>query len=377
MRMSSNDKGFTLIELLMVAFMLGLVLMSLYSIFITSKRSSGNQDEVVDVQQNLRIAMDNITRDLRNAGFMISQMRDASLQWQSTQTAPNPNYTQPIEKILDNSGSISSNTLWPTPDALVGSNSVHADILVMNSASPFTFFSVAKIVTPQTGITNPFTVAASTSDPDVQSLSGFVNGDNVRIYNPIWHDEETNLSPNFLPRAQGGKGTVFQVVSLGTTTIQLTRPVGASDNDPTNTNFRKGDIITKTTVTGTPYVSSVQYCLGPVTNCPPTGFPSLPAGTVCNNGASDETMCLLRVTNAETDVIATKISGLQFTYLLDDGTEVSSTNPPADLGAIRAVRVTITGQTANVENLSGSPTGTQKTRTLMSLVKLQNRFLLK
>jgi len=375
MRMHSNEKGFTLIELLMVAVMLGLVMMAVYSIFTTSKRSANTQDDVVEVQQNLRIAMDNITRDIRNAGFMISQMRDASLQWQSMQTAANPNYTQPIGKIIDDHGNITANALpSTTPDAF-GGTAMHADILVMNSASPFAFLTVARITAAQTGIINSFTVATS----DTQAISGLrPNIDQVRIYNPIWHDEETNLSPTLLPRSQGGKGTVFNVVSVGTTTIKLGRPVGATDNDPSNTNFRTGDIIAKTTVTASPYVNWVKYCLGPEpTNCPAPGDQALPANTQCNSGASDPTMCLLRITNTQTDVIATKISGLQFTYLLDNGTEVSSAAPPADLGAVRAVRVTLNGQTATAEALSGGPTTAQKTRTMMSVVKLQNRFLVK
>jgi prepilin-type N-terminal cleavage/methylation domain-containing protein len=397
MRISSNDKGVTLIELLIVAFMLGLVLMSVYSIYITSQRSSYTQDEMVEVQQNLRIAMDSITRDIRNAGFMTSQMRDASLQWQSMQAAPNPDpyYTQPIESITDDQVNRATlpNLLANTPDVFAAcsdcSNAacqcrVHADMLQMNSGSPFAFFAVARITTAQTNITSPFT-CVSTSPTDTQSVNNFNPGDQVRIYNPTWHDEETNLSPNFTPRSKGGTGTLFQVMSIGTTTIgattiQLARypTVGATDNDPTNTNFRMGDLITKTTATASPYVSTVTYCLG----TPNTTDCQVPASlnTVCNNGLSDPTMCLVRITNSPqtTYVVASKISGLQFTYLLDNGTEVSSTNFTADLGSIRAVRVTLTGQPATAENLASGATTTQgKTRTMMSVVQLQNRFLLK
>ncbi|MGH7273035.1 MAG: hypothetical protein ACREIQ_01060, partial [Nitrospiria bacterium] len=70
-------------------------------------------------------------------------------------------------------------------------------------------------------------------------------------------------------------------------------------------------------------------------------------------------------------IIANNISntatGLQFRYLLDDGTEVDA---PAVLGQVRAVRVTLTGQTVTTTAYMG---GNAKTRTLVSVAKLRNR----
>jgi hypothetical protein len=62
---------------------------------------------------------------------------------------------------------------------------------------------------------------------------------------------------------------------------------------------------------------------------------------------------------------------------LDDDREVPNTGngttyPLADLGAIRAIRVTITGQTASAKTLHGAD---EKTRVMTSLVRLQNRLV--
>jgi hypothetical protein len=65
--------------------------------------------------------------------------------------------------------------------------------------------------------------------------------------------------------------------------------------------------------------------------------------------------------------IANTATGLQFRYLLDDGTEVDAL---ADLSQVRAVRVTLTGQTVTTAAYMG---GNAKTRTLVSVAKLRNR----
>lgn len=66
-----NHKGITLVELLVVMVIMGLVITSVYSLFINSKRTSRTSEEVVDVQQNLRVAMETLVADIRMAGFLL------------------------------------------------------------------------------------------------------------------------------------------------------------------------------------------------------------------------------------------------------------------------------------------------------------------
>src|SRR3990172_10702339 len=72
-----DTRGFSLIELLIVMAMLALVLVAIYSLYDTHSKSAYVQEEVVDVQQNLRIAMDSISRDIKMAGVLIPLVDNA------------------------------------------------------------------------------------------------------------------------------------------------------------------------------------------------------------------------------------------------------------------------------------------------------------
>ena len=67
----NNSTGFTLVEVLVVMVIMGLVMTSVYSLFISSKRTTNTSEEVVDVQQNLRVATETLVSDVRMAGFLI------------------------------------------------------------------------------------------------------------------------------------------------------------------------------------------------------------------------------------------------------------------------------------------------------------------
>lgn len=62
-------KGVTLIELLIALVVLGLTVAGIYRLFISQTKAYTLQDQIVEVQQGIRIAMDILLRDLRMAGF--------------------------------------------------------------------------------------------------------------------------------------------------------------------------------------------------------------------------------------------------------------------------------------------------------------------
>lgn len=66
-----NRKGFTLVELMFVAVILGLVMTTILSTFTGTQKVVNTQEEVVDTQQNLKVAMNFLTRDIQMAGFLI------------------------------------------------------------------------------------------------------------------------------------------------------------------------------------------------------------------------------------------------------------------------------------------------------------------
>jgi type IV pilus assembly protein PilW len=64
-----NKKGVTLIELLVALVIAAITLAGIYRVFISQTQTYAVQDQVVEVQQNVRGAMDILLRDLRMAGF--------------------------------------------------------------------------------------------------------------------------------------------------------------------------------------------------------------------------------------------------------------------------------------------------------------------
>ncbi|MCK4425427.1 MAG: PilW family protein [Deltaproteobacteria bacterium] len=69
MSKSSNSKGITLIELVVAMFIVGIVSIAIFTAFKSQQRSYLIQDQVAEMQQNLRAAMLMTSRDVRMAGF--------------------------------------------------------------------------------------------------------------------------------------------------------------------------------------------------------------------------------------------------------------------------------------------------------------------
>ncbi len=78
--MNLNNDAFTLVELLIVTAMMGIVTGSIYGIFVSSNRSYRTQDKVVEVQQNVRVGIDFMARDIRVAGFDPQGTADAGIE---------------------------------------------------------------------------------------------------------------------------------------------------------------------------------------------------------------------------------------------------------------------------------------------------------
>jgi type IV pilus assembly protein PilW len=66
---SLNKKGITLIELLVGLIISAAVIAAIYRVFVAQTRAYTVQDQVVEVQQGTRSAMEILLRDLRMAGF--------------------------------------------------------------------------------------------------------------------------------------------------------------------------------------------------------------------------------------------------------------------------------------------------------------------
>jgi len=64
-----NEKGVTLIELLVGLVICGIIVAGVYRVFVAQTRAYTVQEQVVEVQQNIRGAMELMLRDIRMAGY--------------------------------------------------------------------------------------------------------------------------------------------------------------------------------------------------------------------------------------------------------------------------------------------------------------------
>ena len=63
------NQGFTLVELMVTMLLAGIIMTVIYSAYITMQKSYVVQDQVAEMQQTLRSAMDYVVRDIRMAGY--------------------------------------------------------------------------------------------------------------------------------------------------------------------------------------------------------------------------------------------------------------------------------------------------------------------
>lgn len=73
-----KNKGFTLIEILVSLAILGIVLAGIYSVYNMQHKSYIVQEQVTEMQQSERVALQMITRDIRMAGLGLQFCNDAA-----------------------------------------------------------------------------------------------------------------------------------------------------------------------------------------------------------------------------------------------------------------------------------------------------------
>jgi prepilin-type N-terminal cleavage/methylation domain-containing protein len=289
MARARQDHGFSLVELLVVTALMGVVAAALFALHQTTQRTAYTSEEVVEVQQNLRIGMEQIATDLRMAGFMLPPLDPAFQQ-------ANPN-----------------------------------DLTILTASA---FRRAARIEANQS-TTGAATMEFNIALPEMVDL--FSPGDRVIILRP---PNQTQPITGLFTVAATNRGELNNPANPPQ--LSLEDFTGLAD-----INFLRGDMIMRTN-TVAPDV--ITYCLGPAADCGP--------GAACSPGQT----CLMRVVNGVAAVVANNIepAGLQLQYL-----------PAGAIGNdIKAVRVTISGQTVSTVAFSGN---VPKVRTLSSVVTLRNR----
>jgi len=325
--LTRNTRGFTLVEILVVLAVFGIIMGAVYSLYITNQRAAYTSDETVEVQQNLRIAMDTITKDLRMAGMLVDPV-----------AAP---------PIIVNLGDIDTGpkdlgqTLGQNPQPL------GSDAVTINMASASGVY--AKITADMPGGSSSFSIANMSNVANVSNaqlyqasdIASFAAGDVVRIIKPF-------------DNAPVDAGATFNVQAADPNTNTITLATSVVED------VRAGYVVARVGLTPNP--NTVRYAV--VSNgatATATADPNCPVNQ----------MCLTRLVNggplANRQIVAQNIADFQLRYVLDDESIVDR---PTDGTQVKSVIVTIWGETQTTRLLSGN---VPKIRQLSSVVKLRNR----
>ena len=68
--LSNREKGISLVELMIVTALLGLVMAGMYNMFVHQQKSYSVQDHVSAMQQNARVGLEYMVKDIRMAGYV-------------------------------------------------------------------------------------------------------------------------------------------------------------------------------------------------------------------------------------------------------------------------------------------------------------------
>lgn len=324
--------GFSLIEILLVIAMLGIIMGAVYSLLITNQRAAYTSDETVEVQQNLRIAMESISKDLRMAGML--------LPLDTTGTDINQ---RPVNTFTDNAGvKILNTAACPTCDANPAAPGSDTILLNMLSAG-----GVYARITADVSGANELPVAPATGADQASDGELFAVGDRVSIVRPF------DLSVQ--------NAALYDVNAATNNSITFTANIAEE--------LRVGDMIAKVNnqpggLGNTPYPNTVLYAV--VSNGPA-------ATAAADPNCPVDQLCLTRLANgdalANRQIIAQNIADFQLRYVLDDNSVIDAPNQ-SQLPQVRSVIVTLWGETRTTRLLSS---GAPKIRQLSSVIKLRNR----
>lgn len=163
MKKQLQSRGFTLVELLVVLVIMGVVTGAVYTTFLSTQRQAYTQDEVVEVQQNLRAALDYLVKDIRMAQFMAPADETALV-------------TVPTQMLVDSDG-----------DGAYANDLVDRPVLSLISAT--SMHGYARV----TGVA----VSGSVLELDVapNTMQQFADDDVVRVFRPVDLNPVTKVYP--------------------------------------------------------------------------------------------------------------------------------------------------------------------------------------
>jgi len=353
-RYLKNSRAFTLVELLIVSALVGIVMAAVLGLVVTTQRHTYTSEEVVDVQQNLRVALDFMSRDLRLAGFGVPG--DAVV-------LEAPQRLRCQDGIEDGNGD---------GDCLDPGESDYLRFQTLTSTG-----EMARIGAGGGG--------ATTSDPDTAQAIALGDAKSARLLVSRNEDPTPVYVRIFRPSSLSQPlDRVFKVEDVDHEADPPTVTVSGFNE---STVLRPGDLVARvvdpdldedddpnTDLPGKPqYPNQVEYRLFRSDTDDSEQF-DLVRIPFAVEPEDDEDLHLLAQGLAQK--VAGKIVGVQLHYLLEDGSETAPVEG-SDLERIRAIRITLIGATdatrTGSANFNPGQSDNVKTRALSTVVELRNR----
>lgn len=97
----SHDRGFTLIELMIALVVTSIIVVAGFTILTTTDRSTKANEQAADTQQNVRLAMELISRDVKLAGFRMPLSPNVPVGGTAGNCGPGgtPSAIKPVDKV--------------------------------------------------------------------------------------------------------------------------------------------------------------------------------------------------------------------------------------------------------------------------------------
>ena len=185
----SNNQGFTLIELLVSMVISALVVSSIYGVYSSMLTTTANESDIVDVQQELRIVSNYISRDIRMAGVLL-----------------------------------------PSSDNAILSATSSASLTLQSASNNYAYAVIASDLDVAAGTSSSCTVTVTSGS----MLAHFAKGDTIRIIRPQSHEQLGDADYTVLSIADP------ESAIAGTTTATITlNPLGNTDE----LTLKSGDVI--------------------------------------------------------------------------------------------------------------------------------------
>ena len=80
-RLRENQQGFTLVELMAAVLITVIIVAAMMTTVVTSNRANVVNSQVADTQQNVRLAIDLLSRDIKLAGLITTRPIRPPMRW--------------------------------------------------------------------------------------------------------------------------------------------------------------------------------------------------------------------------------------------------------------------------------------------------------